>query len=66
MTAAVLSPRQRECLALARQGLTSDQIAAALELSRRTVDQYIGEGGRRLGARNRAQAVAEAMARGEI
>lgn len=66
MTAAALSPRQRECLALVRKGLTSDQIAETLDLSPRTVDQYIGEGGRRLGARTRAQAVAEAMARGEI
>lgn len=66
MTDVLLSPRQRECLALARKGLTSDQIALELDLSRRTVDQYIGEGGRRLGARNRAHAVAEALARGEI
>lgn len=66
MADTLLSPRQRACLALARHGKTSEQIAAALEISRRTVDQYIGEGGKRLGARNRAQAVAEALARGEI
>jgi LuxR family transcriptional regulator of spore coat protein len=66
LEASVLSPRQRECLALARHGQTSQQIAAALNLSPRTVDQYFGDAFRRLGARNRAQAVAEAVVRGEI
>lgn len=66
MSERLLSPRQRECLTLVRQGLTSLEIADRLNLSPRTVDQYIAEAGRRLGARNRAHAVAEAFERGEI
>nr|WP_246263638.1 helix-turn-helix transcriptional regulator [Caulobacter soli] len=62
----ILSPRQRQCLSLACRGLTSSQIAVELGLSRRTVDQYFLDAFRRLGARNRAQAVAEALRRGEI
>ena len=62
----LLSPRQKACMALVRQGMTSLQIADVLGLSRRTVDQYVGEACRRLGARNRAQGVAEAALRGEI
>ena len=66
MNANLLTPRQRQCLALARNGKTSMQISGVLGISRRTVDQYIGEACKRLGARNRAQAVAEAVTRGEI
>lgn len=62
----LLTPRQRECLTLVRNGLTSLQIAAELGMSYRTVNQYIGDACRRLGARNRAQAVAEAVQREEI
>ena len=62
----ILTKRQRECLELVRRGKTSLQIAGELGLSHRTVNQYIGEAARRLQARNRAQAVAEAVARGEI
>ncbi len=46
--------------------MTSLQISAELNLSRRTVDQYVVDAARRLGARNRAQAVAEAVVLGEI
>jgi len=66
MNVSLLTPRQRQCLALARNGKTSKQIAGVLGISRCTVDQYIGQACRRLGARNRAQAVAEAVTRGEI
>jgi DNA-binding CsgD family transcriptional regulator len=66
MNVHVLTPRQRQCLTLARNGKTSQQIACALEISPRTVDQYVGQACKRLGARNRAQAVAEAVTRGEI
>jgi DNA-binding CsgD family transcriptional regulator len=62
----LLTKRQRECLALAREGKTSLQIAASLGLSYRTVNQHIGEACKRLKARNRAQAVAEAVLCGEI
>ncbi len=62
----VLTPRLRECLQLARQGLTSIQIADAMGLSYRTVNQYLSDAYKRLGARNRTQAVALAVERGEI
>jgi len=51
---------------LARYGKTSLEIAFDLRISRRTVDQYVAEAKKRLGARNRAQAVAEAVERAEI
>lgn len=56
-----LSPRQIECLRLAATGKTSVEIAAALGLSSRTVDQYVGEACERLKVRNRVQAVAKAV-----
>jgi len=62
----VLTPRLRECLMLARDGLTAIQIGDALGLSYRTVNQYLSDAYRRLGARNRTQAVAIAAQRGEI
>ena len=66
MSSDILSPRQRECLALARYGKTSLEIAFDLGISRRTVDQYVAEAKKRLGARNRAHAVAEAVERAEL
>ncbi len=62
----VLSPRLRECLELAREGFTAVQIAHALGLSYRTVNQYLSDAYRRLGARNKTQAVTLALRRGEI
>jgi DNA-binding CsgD family transcriptional regulator len=62
----LLTPRLRECLELARDGLTAVQIADALGLSYRTVNQYLSDCYRRLGARNRAQAVSIAIKLGEI
>nr|WP_272886925.1 helix-turn-helix transcriptional regulator [Phenylobacterium aquaticum] len=56
-----MSPRQIECLRLAASGRTSVEIAAALGLSSRTVDQYVGEACERLKVRNRVQAVAKAL-----
>ena len=56
-----LSSRQIECLRLAAAGQTSVEIAAALGLSSRTVDQYVGEACERLKVRNRVQAVAKAV-----
>lgn len=59
-----LSPRQVECLRLAAAGKTSSEIAAALGISARTVDQYVGEACERLNVRNRVQAVAKALSLG--
>jgi DNA-binding CsgD family transcriptional regulator len=56
--AAKLSARQRECLRLAADGLTSREIAQALQISPRTVDQYLQQACERLGARRRTQAIA--------
>jgi DNA-binding CsgD family transcriptional regulator len=57
----VLSPRQTECLARIAAGQTSQEIGSALGLSARTIDHYVGFACAKLGVRNRAQAVAEAL-----
>ncbi len=66
MSRPILTPRQRECLILAQQGKTSQQIADLLGLSEHTVNSYLTDAYRRLGARNRTHAVAEAERLGEI
>jgi DNA-binding CsgD family transcriptional regulator len=58
---ALLSARQIECLLRISRGETSAEIAAALGLSRHTVDHYIGTACDRLGAKTRAHAVAKAF-----
>ncbi|PZR35468.1 response regulator transcription factor [Caulobacter segnis] len=62
----LLTPRQRECLSLARDGKTAAQIAHQLGISEHTANSYLSESYRRLGARNRAHAVALAVQLGEI
>ncbi len=62
----ILSPRQIECLKLVSNGNTSAEIADILDISPRTVDQYIADACARLGARNRTQAVAKAINLGLI
>ncbi|HWU13666.1 MAG TPA: helix-turn-helix transcriptional regulator [Caulobacter sp.] len=66
MSRKVLTPRQRECLSAAKKGKTAVQIAHDLGLSEHTVNSYLSEAYRRLNARNRAHAVAEATRLGEI
>jgi len=61
-----LSPRQIDCLRLAAMGKTSREIAKALGISSRTVDQYFSEACSRLNVRNRIQAVAKAVGAGLI
>jgi DNA-binding CsgD family transcriptional regulator len=61
-----LSRRERECLEWTSAGKTTWEIAAILEISQNTVDGYIASATRKLGAVNRAQAVAEALRRGLI
>jgi DNA-binding CsgD family transcriptional regulator len=56
-----LTPRQLECLTRIAAGETSAEIAAALGLSKRTIDHYVTHACARLGVRNRAQAVAKAI-----
>lgn len=62
----ILSPRLRQVLSLARDGHTAIEIAFILGLSYRTVNQYLSDCYKRLGARNRIMAVRIAIARGEI
>jgi len=59
-----LSERQRTCLGLAGQGLTSRQIARQLGVSPRTVDEHLLLACRALGVRTRIQAVARTVATG--
>ena len=56
-----LSPRQVECLTRIAAGETSGEIARALGISRQTVDEYVGDLCRKLGAKRRSQAVAMAI-----
>ena len=51
-----LSPREREVLVLAGDGLSSKEIARRLDISPRTVDTHIGHAIAALGARNRLEA----------
>jgi DNA-binding CsgD family transcriptional regulator len=61
-----LTPRQLACLRLVALGKTSPEIGAAIGLSPRTVDQYVGAACKRLGARARIQVVALARQLGLI
>ncbi len=61
-----LTPRQTQCLALAAHGWSSARIGAALALSPRTVDDHLARACDRLGVRTRIQAVAVAIALGQI
>jgi DNA-binding NarL/FixJ family response regulator len=59
-----LTPREREVLRLIAQGLPGKQIAGTLSISERTVKFHTASLIRKLGADNRAQAVALAAQRG--
>ena len=59
-----LSPRELECLKWTSAGKTSWEISKILSISHHTVDWYLTSLGRKLGAANRTQAVAEAFRRG--
>jgi DNA-binding CsgD family transcriptional regulator len=61
-----LTARQAECLHRIASGETTTEIAAALGLSRHTVDHYIGTACARLGANSRVHAVAKALVRNLI
>ena len=60
----LLSPRERTVLRLVSSGLSSKQIARQLSITERTVKFHISSILNKLGAENRAQAVAEAARRG--
>jgi two-component system NarL family response regulator len=59
-----LTDREREILALLADGLSNRAIGGRLSITERTVKFHVGEILARLGAANRAQAVAIAKARG--
>jgi transcriptional regulator EpsA len=59
---AAITEREREILRWVREGLSNQQIADALQISALTVKNHVQKILRKLGASNRAQAVAKAMA----
>lgn len=61
-----LTAREREVLGLAGRGLTVGQMARRLHLSPRTVETHLARAYRRLGVRNRVQALARASDLGLI
>lgn len=65
-TETYITSRQAQIFALARDGLSSKQIADKLSLSVGTVDNHISTGMRALNVTTRAQAVAKAMTLGLI
>lgn len=65
-SASVLSPREHEVVELLAAGLTGDEVAGQLRISPATVRVHIRNAAGKLGASTRMQAVAIAVARGEI
>lgn len=61
-----LTPRENEALHLVAQGLSGAIIGARLGVKERTVQLYLDNAKRKLGASNRQQAVATALKRGLI
>lgn len=57
----VLTRRERECLHYSAKGLTAKSIAAALNRSTATVNLHLNSAARKLGARNRVEAVVRGM-----
>jgi len=55
---APLSKRERECLALAAHGLTTDDISIKLDISSRTVQFHFDSIRSKMGAANRQEAIA--------
>jgi DNA-binding NarL/FixJ family response regulator len=62
----VLSPREREVLALLSRGLSGEEAARELYLSSETVRTHVRNAMTKLGASTRVHAVALALQRGEI
>ncbi|WP_350335641.1 response regulator transcription factor [Coralliovum pocilloporae] len=62
----ILSPRERDCLSLARRGLTAAGIAEEINLQPETCRSYLKSAYRKLDVQNRTEAVIRAMELGEI
>ena len=62
----VLSPREHQVVELLAAGLTGDEVGAQLGISPATVRVHIRNATGKLGASTRTQAVAIAVARGEV
>jgi LuxR family transcriptional regulator, quorum-sensing system regulator LasR len=63
---APLSKRERECLALAAHGMTTEDIAIKLEIRARTVQFHFDSIRTKLGAANRQEAIALAVQSGVV
>ena len=61
-----LSPRQAQCLELAANGMTSEDIAVKLGIKPRTANFHFGKIVTKLGVLNRKEAIAMGIARGLI
>ncbi|MDN5928767.1 MAG: helix-turn-helix transcriptional regulator [Hyphomicrobiales bacterium] len=61
-----LTKRERECIRLAADGLSSEEMARALRLSLHTANQYLADAARKLNANGRMHAVAKALRLGLI
>ena len=61
-----LSERELEIIALVAQGLTNQEIAAALTISKRTVDNHVSNVFIKTGAKNRVALLNWAMDHGKI
>lgn len=64
--ASPLSPRQLEVMRLVAKGMSNDEIARTLEISRQTVKNHLTAAMRSLGVRRRGQAVAVATRAGWV
>jgi len=63
---ALLSSRQRDCLAWVRHGKSSTDIAELIGISSQTVEEHVAQACRKLGVRTRVQAAVEASLLGII
>jgi len=62
----MLSERERECLLWVSEGKTTDEVALILGVSSNTVNSYIAHAIQKVGASNRAMAIATAIRSGVI
>lgn len=61
-----LTPREREVIGLVALGATTEDVAGQLVISEETARTHVKNAMEKLGSRNRAQAVAEAIRTGEL